>query len=49
LPSFTAAGIDDARTTRLVVLDPLQFRLLNGIDKDTRDAIRAVMGLVSCA
>jgi len=42
---LTAAGIDDARSTRLVVLDPRQFSLLNGIDKETREAIRAVMGL----
>jgi hypothetical protein len=42
---LTAAGIDDARSTRLVVLDPRQFSLLNGIDKDTREAIRAIMGL----
>lgn len=42
---LTSAGIDDARTTRLVVLDPRQFSLLNGIEKDTRDAISAVMGL----
>lgn len=39
------AGIDDARSTRLVVLDPRQFSLLNGIDKDTRAAIRAAMGI----
>jgi hypothetical protein len=39
------AGIDDARSTRLVVLDPRQFSLLNGIDKDTRSAIRAAMGI----
>jgi hypothetical protein len=45
LEVLTAAGIDDARSTRLVVLDPRQFSLLNGIDKDTREAIRAVMGL----
>jgi len=45
LAVLTAAGIDDARSTRLVVLDPRQFSLLNGIDKDTRDGIRAVMGL----
>jgi len=45
LEVLTAAGIDDARSTRLVVLDPSQFSLLNGIDKDTREAIRAVMGL----
>ncbi len=42
---LATAGIDDARSTRLVVLDPRQFSLLNGIDKDTRAAIRAVMGL----
>ncbi len=41
LEVLTAAGIDDARSTRLVVLDPRQFSLLNGIDKDTREAIRA--------
>lgn len=45
LSVLTAAGIDDARTTRLVVLDPRQFSLLNGVDKDTREAIRAVMGI----
>jgi hypothetical protein len=45
LELLTAAGIDDARSTRLVVLDPRQFSLLNGIDQDTREAIRAVMGL----
>ena len=31
-----------ASPTRLVVLDPRQFSLLNGIDKDTREAIRAL-------
>jgi len=45
LEVLTAAGIDDARSTRLVVLDPRQFSLLNGVDRDTREAIRAVMGL----
>lgn len=45
LEVLAGAGIDDARTTRIVVLDPRQFSLLNGVDKDTRDAIRAVMGL----
>jgi hypothetical protein len=39
------AGIDNARTTRLVLLDSRQFSLLNGIDKDTRDAIRSAMGI----
>jgi Predicted ATPase (AAA+ superfamily) len=45
LAVLSTAGIDDARATRLVVLDPRQFSLLNGIDRDTRDAIRAVMGI----
>ena len=40
-----AAGVDDARSTRLVILDPRQFSLLNGIEKDTRDAIRAALGV----
>lgn len=39
------AGIDDARNTRLVVLDPRRFSLLNGIDQETRSAIRAAMGV----
>ncbi|MEJ7742367.1 MAG: hypothetical protein WKF73_07370 [Nocardioidaceae bacterium] len=39
------AGVDDARSTRLVVLDPRLFRLLNGSDQDTREAVRSVMGL----
>jgi len=42
---LATAGIDDARSTRLVVLDPRQFSLLNGIDKETRTAVRAAMGL----
>lgn len=39
------AGIDDARTTRLVVLDPAQFSLRNGMEKDTLAAISAVFGI----
>ena len=45
LDVLATAGIDDARSTRLVVLDPRQFSLLNGIDKETRTAIRAAMGI----
>lgn len=45
LDVLATAGIDDARSTRLIVLDPRQFSLLNGIDKETRAAIRSVMGL----
>jgi len=39
------AGIDEARSNRLVVLDPRRFSLLNGLDTDTRAALRAAMGL----
>lgn len=39
------SGIDDARVNRLVVLDPRRFSFLNGIDKETREAIRAAMGI----
>ncbi|MFD6263913.1 DUF499 domain-containing protein [Micromonospora chalcea] len=42
---LTSAGIDDARTTRLIVLDPAQFSLRNGMEKDTMAAIKAVMGI----
>ena len=42
---LAAADIDDARRTRLVVLDPKCFSLLNGIDKDTRSALRAALGI----
>jgi hypothetical protein len=42
---LATAGIDDARSTRLVVLDQRRFSLLNGVDQDTRDAIHASMGL----
>jgi len=39
------AGIDDARSTRLVVLDPRRFSFQDGPDQDTRDAIRAALGI----
>jgi hypothetical protein len=42
---LATAGIDNARTARLVLLDSRQFSLLNGIDKDTREAIRSAMGI----
>ena len=45
LDVLATGGIDDARSTRLVVLDPRQFSLLNGIDKETRNAVRAAMGI----
>ena len=43
--TMTSAPIDHARKTRLVVLDPRLFSLLNGTDGDTRAAIRAALGL----
>jgi len=45
MDTVTSAGIDDVRKNRLVVLDPRVFSLLNGADTDTRNALRAVMGL----
>ena len=47
LDVLATGGIDDARSTRLAVLDPRQFSLLNGIDKETRNAVRAAMGIGS--
>lgn len=38
------AGLDD-RKTRLLVLDHRQFSLLNGLDKETRAAVRAALGV----
>lgn len=45
LEILAAAGIDDARKTRLVILDPRRFSLLNGVDQDTRSAVRAALGV----
>jgi len=42
---LTCTDDTQARRSSAVVLDPRQFSLLNGGDKDIRDAIRAVMGL----
>lgn len=42
---FATAGVDDARSTRLVVLDPRRFSFQNGPDQDTRAAIRAAFGI----
>lgn len=39
------AGIDDARTTRLIVLDPAQFSLRNGLERETLEAINSVEGV----
>lgn len=42
---LAGAGIDDARRTRLVVLDSRRFSLLNGVDQETRAAVRAALGV----
>lgn len=39
------AGIDDAHKSRLYVLDPSAYTLLNGQDLETHQAIRAALGL----
>lgn len=43
--TLKSAGIDDARTTRLVVLDPAAFSLRNGMEHDTLEAISAITGI----
>lgn len=45
LDVLATAGIDDARTTRLVVLDATQFSLRNGGERETVAAMTAAMGL----
>lgn len=42
---LATAGIDNARMTRLVVLDPSQFSLRNGSEADTLQALTVAMGL----
>ncbi|MGH2596027.1 MAG: DUF499 domain-containing protein [Actinomycetota bacterium] len=39
------AGIDDARATRLVILDPVQFSLRDAAEQATLEAIESAMGL----
>jgi hypothetical protein len=45
LDILKGAGLDEARRTRLVVLDPRRFSLLNGVDQETRAAVRAALGV----
>ena len=45
LELLEAAGLDDARTTRLVILDPAAFSLRNGMELDTVNALEAAVGL----
>jgi hypothetical protein len=42
---LVSAGLDDARTNRLVVLDPAQFSLRNGMERDTLNALTVAVGL----
>jgi len=39
------ADLDERDTTRLVVLDPSRWTLLNGLDDETREAIRMAFGV----
>lgn len=43
--AIATAGIDDARSTRLVVLDPRLFAMGNGADGETRQAVAAALGV----
>ena len=45
LDILKGAGLDEARKTRLVVLDPRRFSLLNGVDQETKAAVRAALGV----
>lgn len=40
-----AAGVDDARRNRLIVLDPAGYSLRNGMDAATKSAVEAVSGI----
>ena len=42
---LATAGLDTAYTTRLIVLDPAQFSLRNGMEADTLAALEGAMGL----
>lgn len=42
---LTTAGLDTAYTTRLIVLDPAQYSLRNGMEVATLEGLKAAMGL----
>jgi uncharacterized protein DUF499 len=44
MEALATAGVDDARKTRLVVLDPRMFSLGNGADSETSLAVAAALG-----
>jgi hypothetical protein len=39
------AGIDDARTNRMIILDPAGFSLRNGMTEKTMEAVESALGL----
>ncbi|MEZ5116075.1 MAG: DUF499 domain-containing protein [Candidatus Nanopelagicales bacterium] len=43
------AGVDDARTNRMIILDPSGFSLRNGMSEKTMEAVEAAMGLGAAA
>lgn len=43
--NLATAGLDTAHTTRLIVLDPAQFSLRNGMEEKTLEALHVGMGL----
>jgi len=43
--TLAEAGLDDARVTRLAVLDPSAFSLRNGMEESTLEALNAAVGL----
>lgn len=45
LEILAAAGLDDARVTRVVALDPAGFTLRNGLEAETLEALEAALGL----
>ena len=45
IQTLAEAGLDDARINRLIVLDPAAFSLRNGMEKETLEALNAVVGL----
>ncbi len=42
---LATVGLDTAYTSRLIILDPAQYTLRNGTEKDTRAALDVAMGL----
>lgn len=43
--TLAEAGLDDARVTRIAVLDPAAFSLRNGMEEATLEALHAAVGL----